>query len=184
MAGNLATFGENGLFIAFRFGVGKMDKLRSRDDLKYSTTNMYCTVWTPIKLPTWGHIGQMALNVDESHRSWTFMKMDRESAYKQLLLGDARAKYAMLTLRHPTAMEWRAFPPHSLLFGAEAAAIHYNCYSRTVAILISRIFGIPIISYYDDRCALIPPDLGQLALARTKIFVSTIGYFPTTKRQT
>lgn len=108
--------------------------------------------------------------------------MDHEAAYKQLPLDDSHTKYAMVALRHPAAMEWRASPPHSIRFGAEAAVIHYNCYSRTVAILIYRIFGIPIISYYDDLGALIPSDLGQLAMETTKIFVSTIGYFINNKK--
>ena len=160
MAGNLSTFGKNGVAVALRFGVDQMDKLRACGDLKYSTTNMYCTVWTPIKLPTWGHIGQMALNIADPRRSWSFMKRDHEAAYKQLPLGDNQTKYAMVALRHPTAMEWRAFPPRSFLVGAEAAAIHYNSYPRAAEILAPRIFGIPLISYYDDIGALIPSDLG------------------------
>ena len=180
--GNVANWTKGKTVIAFRFGVDQMDKLRSCDDLKYSTTNMYCTVWTPIKLPTWDHIGQMTLEVANSNRPWSFMKMDHEAAYKQLPIDSDQTKYAMVALRHPTTLEWHAFPPFSLLFGAEAAVIHYNCYSRTVAILINRILGIPLIAYYDDLGALIPSDLGQLTLATAKVFVTTIGYFISGKK--
>ena len=114
--------------IAFRFGVDQLDKIRSCDDIKYSTTNEYCAVWTPIKLPTWDHIGQMASDVKETNRPWSFLKVDHEAAYKQLPLDPSRAKYALAALLRPTLLTWHAFRPHALLFGAEADVAHYNCF--------------------------------------------------------
>ena len=72
--------------ISFRFGVGQMDKLRACDDLKYGATDLYCSVWTPSKLPTWGHISQLAASVRRTKCDWPFFKTDHESAYKQLPL--------------------------------------------------------------------------------------------------
>lgn len=48
---------------SFRFGVDQSGKLRACDDLKYSKTHEYCAARGPISLPTWGHIGQMAIPV-------------------------------------------------------------------------------------------------------------------------
>ena len=68
---------------AFRFAVDQGGKIRACDDLKYSTTNQYCATKTPTKLPTWDHIGQMALEVNSTDRPWAFIKTDHEAAYKQ-----------------------------------------------------------------------------------------------------
>ena len=141
----------------FRFGVYQVDKIRACDDLQYSATTNFGCVATPIKLPTWDHIGQLALGVKTSNRPWTFIKTDHEAAYKQPPLGRGHSKYAMVTLRHPRAGIRHAFLPHSLLFGAEAAVTHCDCFSRTIGILINRIFGIPILAYFDDFGPLAPP---------------------------
>ena len=78
--------------IALLFGVCRIDEIRSCDDLKYSTANEYCTVWAPIKLPTWGHIWQMALDIRQTRRPWPFVKMDHEAAYNQLPLDPEQTK--------------------------------------------------------------------------------------------
>ena len=77
--GREAYYRNKGIVIACRFGVGQIDKLRSCDDLKYSTTNMYCTSPTPIKLLTWGHIAQISLNIRQTEERWAFFKTDHEA---------------------------------------------------------------------------------------------------------
>ena len=148
--GNVLTMSAGGSVMAFRFGVVQGEKIRSRDDLIYSTTNEFCTVWTGVKLPTWDHIGQMCLEIRDANRPWAFFKMGRESAYKQLPLDQDHAKYDMATIRRPQSWTWFAFPPRALLFGEEADVAHYNCFPRILAVLVSRIFGIPLVSYFDD----------------------------------
>ena len=175
--GNVATYNKGEVVVAFRFGVDQLDKVRPCDDLKYSTTNQYCTVWTPIKLPTWDHIGQMAIEIKDTQRPWAFLKTDHEAAYKQLPLDPEHARLAMVTLRHPTLGTWFAFPPQALLFGAEAAVIHYNCFSRILGVLVNKIFGIPLVTYFDDYGAMTPDELNKLALDTTKVFLLTLGVF-------
>ena len=140
-------------------------------------TNLHCSVWTPIKLPTWDHIGQMTRNIRNTNRPWSFFKADHESAYKQLPLDPDQAHLAMVALRHPVSGLWYAFAPRALLFGAEAAVTHYNCLSRAIAVLTNMIFGIPMLAYFDDFGALAPEDLGPEALAVFKIFTPVIGFF-------
>lgn len=37
-----------------------------------------------------------------------------------------------------------------MVFGAVAAALHYNVFSRTIAVLSNHYIGIPLISFFDD----------------------------------
>ena len=64
--GNLVGDPPGSTVVAFRFGVDQGGEIRACDDLKYSTANQYCAFHTPIKLPTWDHIGQMALEVKDT----------------------------------------------------------------------------------------------------------------------
>ena len=164
------------LAIAFRFGVEQMDISRSRDDLKYSTTNLYCTVWTPIKLPTWDHIAQISLRARPTNEPWAFFKTDHEAAYKQLPLDPTQANLAMVALRHPTLRTWFVFAPRSLIFGSVAAVIHYNCFSRIISVLTNKIFGIPLLAYFDDLGSEIPERVAPQALKTFQTFSALVGY--------
>ena len=64
--GAVATYAQGSVNKAFRFGVDQVAKLRACDGRKQVEANLYCAVRTPIKLPTWGHIAQMCLNVRPS----------------------------------------------------------------------------------------------------------------------
>ena len=73
--------------LSFRFGGGQMNKLRAFDGRKYGAADEYCSAWAPVKLPTRGHIAQMAANVRQANSDWPFFKTNHESAYKQLPIG-------------------------------------------------------------------------------------------------
>ena len=49
-----------------------------------------------------------------------------------------------------------AFAPRTLLFGATAAALHYNCFSRAVVVVFTNVAGPPLLRYFDDFGALGP----------------------------
>ena len=144
-SGNIFTYGKGSTNVAFRFGVDQADKLRAGDDLKHNHVNLYCSVWTPIKLHTWGHIAQMCLDVKDDLREWSFFKADSQAAYNQLPMGPEHRNLAMVALRNPETNGRAAFPPKALLFGAVAAVWHYNCFSRLLSVVFNRIFGIPLI---------------------------------------
>ena len=175
LSGNVATFEEGKTNIAFRFGVAQGDKLRACDDLRHNCVNLHCTVWTPIKLPTWDHISQMCLRVRRTKRRWAFFKADHEAAYKQLPLAPDQAKLALVALKNPTSGKWMAFPPKALLFGAEAAVLHYNCFSRLISVIFNKTFGIPLLAYFDDFGALAPKNLCEKALKTFETFCETLG---------
>ena len=132
--GNVATFERGKCVIAFLFGVNKMGKIRSCGDLKYTTTDLYCAAWAPIKLPTWDHIAQMTLGIKSTSRAWSFLKTDHQSEYKKLPLDQAHANLAMVALRDPSNGAWIAFPPRPLLFGSEAEVIRNIAFPRAAAI--------------------------------------------------
>ena len=109
--GNVSTYEKGRADIAFRFGATQGDKLRARDDLRHNCVNLRCTVWTPIKLPTWGHISQMCLNIRGFRKKWAFFKADHESAYKQLPMSPERTNLGLIAIRNPTSCKWMDFPP-------------------------------------------------------------------------
>ena len=164
--------------VSFRFGVGQMGNLRACDDLKYGPANLYCSVWAPIKLPTWDHIAQLAARARKTKCAWPFFKADHESAYKQLPLDPNEQNLPVVTLRHPVTGIWHAFVPRALLFGAVAAVLHYNCFSRAVAVLFTKLAGIPLLSYFDDFGALVPSEVLGHALGAFTKFCSLPGIRP------
>ena len=117
-----------------------------------------------ISLPTWGHIGEMCLKIADARKPWPFFKTDRESAYENLPLAPDSAKLCLVTLRNPADGIRYGFWPRALLFGASAAVLHYNAFSRIVAILANKIFGAPIVNYFDDLGFLLPTSIGMIGL--------------------
>lgn len=54
-----------------------------------------------------------------------------------------------------------------MMFGAAAAVLRYNLFSRIFEGLIARLFGIPLLCFFDDFGALIPRPLAKRARARS-----------------
>ena len=52
---------------------------------------------------------------------------------------------------------------------------HYNCLSRALAVLANKIFGIPLLSYFDDYGSIIPETLGRPALETVDSFFNVLG---------
>ena len=152
------------LNIAFRFGVEQADKLRACDDLRHSMTNLACVVLTPIKLASWDHVAEMCSQIREPNRDWHFFKADHEAAYKQLPIDEGHAKLAVIALRSPHDHKWYGFMSRTLMFGAISAVLHYNVFSRILAELACRIFGLPMLSYFDDFGALLPAEIAKQGL--------------------
>ena len=84
--GDIEFFPEGATNAACRFGASQGNKLRACDDLRHNMTNLCTSILTPIALPTWDHLAQMAKRVHRTNTNWAFLKGDRASAYKQLPL--------------------------------------------------------------------------------------------------
>ena len=142
----------------------QVGKIRACGDLKYGLVNPCCANRTPTKLPTWDHIVQMGLDCADTDRDWSFFKADRSAAYKTLPLAPDSAKLCLVTLRNPTDSKWYGFWPRTLLFGAVAAVLHYNCFSRIIEIWANRLFGLPVVNYFDDMGCLILSQISKAGL--------------------
>ena len=101
-------------------------------------TNVCTAILTPITLPTWDHLSEIAKALYHTFRGWSFIKGDHASAYKQLPLDPAHANLTVVAPRRPQSGLWMAFVPKVLLFGSISAVLHYNCFSRCLAILVNK----------------------------------------------
>ena len=137
--------------------MGQMGKLRACDGIKYGAANLYCSVWKPTKLPTWGHIAQLAASSRQTKCDWSFFKTAHEGAYKQLPLSPEDRLFSAVSLRRPKTRDWMAFAPRTLLFGA--AALRYNCFSREAAALFAKVAGILLLIYFGDFGSIVPSDV-------------------------
>ena len=142
--------------VAFRFGVNRNDKIRAFGDFGFPNTNRACAVITPIKWAPWGQIAEMCRSIRDKSRAWGFFKADRASAYKQLPICPNHAKYADAAWRSPKDGGWYGPIPNSLMSGSIVSVIRYNVFSRTLREIVSRVFGIPLISYFVAFGALYP----------------------------
>ena len=163
------------LNIAFRFGVKQGAKLRACDDLRYSRTNLACVVETPIKLVSWDHLAELTHLVNDRTRDWAFLKADHEAAYKQLPLDHYHSKLAVVALRSPLDGKWYGFISRTLMFGAIAAVLHYNVFSRLLSELVSKLLGIPLLCFFDDFGSVVPAIIAKEALATFTAFCSKLG---------
>ena len=157
--GNLLGSDFNSANVAFRFPVIQGSEIRACDDFKYGLINLRAADIAPIALPTWGHIGQIAADLSSPPREWSFMKADSKAAYKNLPLSPEQSRFCIAALRSPVDSKWYGFAPRALLFGATAAVHHYNCFPRTVAVIINRLVGLPIVNYFDDIGSMVPAPL-------------------------
>ena len=163
------------LNIAFRFGVDQGGKLRACDDLKRSLTNLACSVLTPIKLVSWDHVAELCRLVSSAAFDWEFSKADHEADYKQLPLEGKHSQLAVIALKGPKTKRRYGFFIRTMVFGAVAAVLHYNVFSRTLAELANHFLGIPMLRFCDDFGALTPSCLTPLALQTFTSFCATLG---------
>ena len=163
------------LNVAFRFGVEQSDKLRAFDDIRHSRTNLACVVETPIKLVSWDHLTELTHLVNTNDRDWAFFKADHEAAYKQLPLDYCHSKLSVIALRPPHDHRWYGFISRTMMFGAIAAVLHYNVFSRILSEVVSKLFGIPLLCFFDDFGSIIPAEIAKQALNVFTSFCSKLG---------
>ena len=163
-SGRPAGFRPRGYNVAARFGAEQAAKVRACDDLKRFLANSACDVLTPIQLASWGRLSQMCRRCCGSGRDWAFLKADHDAAYKKLPIDPADEARAAIALFRPKSGECCGFTSRTLMFGATAAVIKYNVFPRTVTALVNRMFGIPLICFFDDFASLTPRMIGTTAL--------------------
>ena len=154
------------LNVAFRSAVAQTSKVRACDDLKDSLANRLRTVETPITLPGWDLLAAMSLFISSlSTKDWAFLKGGDTAAYKNLPLMPSDSYLAAIGLWGSQKKGQFAFLLRTLLYGATASVLHYNVFSRLLAAISNRFFGIPIIAFYDDLDAPTIRDLSERAFS-------------------
>ena len=159
---------------AFRFAVVQGQKIRACDDLKASLTNRACSVTSPITLPSWEHLSRISSDLSTSHRNLALGKGGESDAYKKLPLSPEDSLTAVITLQGPDG-KWYGFISRSLMFGSTAAVVHYNTFSRLLVSLFVRLFGIPMVGYFDDFGFVIFQTVSREALDTFRDFCRIIG---------
>ena len=114
-------------------------------------------------------------NVRSPKRAWHFMKAAHEAAYNQLPLREEHSRPESVTLRNPADGCRHSFRSRTLLFGAVAAVLRYNVFSRISDALFARLFGIPVLSFFANFGALVPAFLPQKALGAFASFCKNLG---------
>lgn len=146
--GKHVTWKSERFDVALRFGVRQDDKIRACGDLNRSLANLPCAVLTPIKLVSWDHLAQLSHLLSSPRKAgWGLLKADHEEAYKQLPIDPADQRNAIIALRHPKSGKWFGFITRTLIFGAVAAVLHYNVFSRLWTAVINKARGIPMICF-------------------------------------
>ena len=134
--------------ISLRFGVEQSDKVRVRDDLRHARTNMAFAADAPIKLVRWDRLTELPNRANTGDRDWAFSKSDHESSYKQLPPQDNHAKLAVSALRSPVGDQRYGLISRTMMYGAIAAVLHYNVFTRMLPGLFATPFGIPLLSLF------------------------------------
>lgn len=81
-------------------------------------------------------------------------KGDREAAYKQVPLAPRDLPFAIIALRRPVSGKWYGLRSKSWTFGAIAGVWHYNVFSRLATAIFTRLFGIPMVFFFDYFAAI------------------------------
>ena len=163
------------LNISFLFGVAQAGELRDCDDLRYSRTNITFAGMTHIKLVDWDHIAQLSRLVAPSGKAWNFLKAAHEADYEQIPSEWSHPRLASIALRNQKGKSRYGFCRRAMVFGDIASVLHYNVFSRIVGELDSKVFGAPVVCFFDDFGALIPGPLGRKALEISTRFCQILG---------
>ena len=159
----------------FRFPVFQSDKVRAIDDLRRGLVNRFCVIDSLNVPPSWDRIAEIILPINGIDRNWDFIKGDHESAYKNLPLSPPRSRFCVITFKNHIDSKWYGFEAKTHIFGAVASVLHYNVFSRLIASLANRVFGIPILGYVDDFGAPVPGGVSEIALRVFQDFCQILG---------
>ena len=126
---------------AFRFEVQQGGKLKAVGGLKRNQTNRAAAVRTPVNLPTWGHFAAGIRTFQEKGPSGNLAiaTADHKDLYKQLPVREDHQFLAAAPLKGPASGRVRGITPKTQLFGATAAALNYDAFSRATAALAAMI---------------------------------------------
>ena len=92
----------------------------------------------------------MCLDIRHMDLEWSFFKAGHKAAYKTARSLRMMRNSASSPLGRLREINGTGFPPQTLLFGAVAAVLRYIIISRIIAAQGNRLFGLPVVNYFDD----------------------------------
>ena len=75
---------------------------------------------------------------------------------------------------NPHDGKYYAFVSRPQLLGSISSALRYSVFDRAITELFTRVFGIPLISHFDDFGSLAPPPLIRAALTASRKFCALL----------
>ena len=162
--------------ISHRLVVIQSHKMRARDDLKRTMSNLAFTLEAPIQLVSRGNIAQISHILSADGGDWVLFKADRRVAYIQLPIDPSDPAAAIVALRHPGENRRYGFVARTLICGSAAAVLRFNVLSRMIVALVNRYLGIPPVGYMDVFSAIIRARHGHAALYRFNRFFPLLGF--------
>ena len=103
----------------------------------------------------------MCLDIRHTNGGWPFFTADHASGYKNSPVDPTDAQYCIAALRAPKDNRRYGFLPRALLFGAVSAVLHYNCSQRIISVLANKLFGFPVVNYFDDYGCPRPAEISE-----------------------
>ena len=179
--GRIADSPDFPMVDAFRFPVIQGEKVRACDDLEESLNNRDCSVHSPTALPTWEHVAQIPPALALPRMPLALGKAGESDAYTKQPLRPSDSTSAVITLYGPDG-KWYGFLSRSQIFGPTASVVHYNTFSRLLVSLFVRLFGIPMVGFFDDFCFVVFPNVTDQALVTFIEFCRLLGAHLSSKK--
>ena len=95
-----------------------------------------------------------------------------------------RAKLCAVALRNPADNRRFGLLPRALLYGAVAAVLHYNIFSRILAVINDIFPGFPAANYFDDYGFPLPESLVRMGCRIFRAVCGQAGVIITKKKKT
>ena len=89
------------------------------------------------------------MELSSAHRDLSIGKGDESDAYKKLPIDPDDTINTVVTIQGPDRKRYGSMS-RSQISGPAAAVAHYNTFSLLLVSLFARLFGIPLIGYFDD----------------------------------
>ena len=160
--------------IAFRLVVEQGANLRAFDDLRRARTTLAFIVETPSELVICLHLAELSNLADKSDRGWDFFKDDNEASYKQLPTDASHSKLAAIALISPSDHRMYGLIIRTIVFGAVAAALRYNVFTRLLSEPFDQFFGNPLLVFFGDFCSIAAAEVSEADLRQSTLFGSKL----------
>ena len=139
--GEPGGWAETGYVVDFRPGVEHASGRRSCGDVSRRSTESACATTTPIQMVARYHLSQIYRRVFRGRIELAISKSGQEATYNRISPDPMDMGMAVISLRRPVSGARRGFTSRTLMFGAAAAALHYNLFLRQMTDLFAQMFG-------------------------------------------